>query len=709
MAVRFMEGSGNSSFTALDNGNLVLRDEKNRSADSYVWQSFDYPSDTFLPGMKLGTNFRTGLTRKLTSWRNYDDPSLGDVTYVLFFHGYPEPRIQKGESIISRRGPWNGITFSGGPVLKKNSVFTPRLISNDEEIYYMYENNDKSMVSRLVVNQSANSLQIYTWKNDSRIWKLLASDPRDRCDTYRACGAFSRCNMNTSPGCPCLMGFMPESKATDWTGDCIRKTTLNCSKDDGFVKIEGLKMPDTSHTWVNGSMSLKECKNMCLSNCSCTGYTVSNIRDGGSGCAVWFGDLVDIRDFPESEQPLYVRVAASDLEDDGKKIKKSLVAIITPIVVSAILLLVFSGYYTWTCKMKLKGSQRRDEAKYQDGSEDEHNLPIFDLATISKATDNFSISNKLGEGGFGPVYKGELLGGQEIAVKRLSKYSTQGADEFKNEVILISNLQHRNLVKLLGCCIQGEENMLIYEYMPNKSLDSFIFDTETSGVLDWKKRFDIIIGIARGLLYLHHDSRMRIIHRDLKASNVLLDNNMSPKISDFGLARMFREELIEATTSRVVGTYGYMSPEYVIDGHFSLKSDVFSFGVLLLEIISGKKNKGFVHPEHQHNLLGHAWKLWIEGKAMELIEKSIEESFDKIEIIRCIHVGLLCVQQHPDDRPTMSKVVLMLSSESHAGPQPKEPGFFTERYTREATSLDVSGNQCSTPPNDSTSLLLVGR
>ncbi|KAK2977051.1 hypothetical protein RJ640_011662, partial [Escallonia rubra] len=181
-------------------------------------------------------------------------------------------------------------------------------------------------------------------------------------------------------------------------------------------------------------------------------------------------------------------------------------------------------------------------------------LPFYSLSIIAAATENFSIANKLGEGGFGLVYKGRLRNGQAIAVKRLSNSSGQGVEEFKNEVTLIAKLQHRNLVRLLGCCIQKEEKMLIYEYMPNKGLDSIIFDKEKGSLVDWRKRFEITLGIARGMLYLHQDSRLRIIHRDLKASNVLLDAAMNPKISDFGMARIFGRDQIQANTNRVVGT-----------------------------------------------------------------------------------------------------------------------------------------------------------
>ncbi|KAL3620649.1 G-type lectin S-receptor-like serine/threonine-protein kinase SD1-1 [Castilleja foliolosa] len=269
---------------------------------------------------------------------------------------------------------------------------------------------------------------------------------------------------------------------------------------------------------------------------------------------------------------------------------------------------------------------------------------------------------------------GILEDGREIAVKCLSNASSQGVDELMNELTLIAELQHRNLVKLLGFCIEREENMLIYEFMPNNSLDLILYDQTKSMLLNWRTRFNIINLIAKGLLYLHQDSRLRIIHRDLKSSNILLDADMNPKISDFGLARSFGGNETEAQTRRVVGTYGYMSPEYAIDGLFSVKSDVFSFGVLVLEIVSGKRNRGFHLEDHNLNLLGHAWTLYREGNSCKLVDESLGDSFDMNEAVRSIHVGLL----YPDDRPSMSTVVFMLGNDVEL-PQAKEPGFFTRR------------------------------
>ncbi|XP_047977635.1 cysteine-rich receptor-like protein kinase 6 isoform X2 [Salvia hispanica] len=218
---------------------------------------------------------------------------------------------------------------------------------------------------------------------------------------------------------------------------------------------------------------------------------------------------------------------------------------------------------------------------------------LYDFKQLVAATDHFSTSNKLGEGGFGEVYKGKLQNGQQIAVKRLSRNSGQGELEFKNEVLSMAKLQHRNLVRLLGFSLQGSERLLVYEFVQNRSLDCSIFDPMMRLLVNWECRYKIIKGIAKGLVYLHEESRVRIIHRDLKASNILLDEDKNPKISDFGMARLFRQDETRGNTHRIVGTYGYMAPEYARHGDFSIKSDVFSFGVLVLEIISGQNNGSF--------------------------------------------------------------------------------------------------------------------
>nr|POE85272.1 cysteine-rich receptor-like protein kinase 26 [Quercus suber] len=305
----------------------------------------------------------------------------------------------------------------------------------------------------------------------------------------------------------------------------------------------------------------------------------------------------------------------------------------------------------------------------------------FDFGKIRVATQNFSDANKLGKGGFGVVYKGRLPNGQEIAVKRLSKNSSQGEIEFKNEVMLVARLQHRHLVRLLGFCWEGDERLLVYEFLPNASLDRFIFDSIKRAQLNWEIRYKIIGGIARGLLYLHEDSQIRIIHRDLKASNILLDAYMNPKISDFGMARLFQLDQTQENTNRIVGTYGYMPPEYLLHGQFSVKSDVFSFGVLVLEMVTGQKNNTFRGEDNGEGLLNYAWKKWKDGTTSNLIDPTLCTD-STTEIIKCIHIGLLCVQENMVKRPTMASVVLMLNSESMTLSIPSRPAFTMYSNTR---------------------------
>ncbi|KAK3431919.1 hypothetical protein EUGRSUZ_E03051 [Eucalyptus grandis] len=338
----------------------------------------------------------------------------------------------------------------------------------------------------------------------------------------------------------------------------------------------------------------------------------------------------------------------------------------------------------------------------------------FDFNTIRAATDNFSDSKKLGQGGFGAVYMGQLSNGQEIAVKRLSQNSSQGEVEFKNEVMLLARLQHRNLVRLLGFCLEGVEQLLIYEFVPNASLDQFIFDPLKRANLNWDRRHNIIMGVARGMLYLHEESRLRIIHRDLKASNILLDSNMNPKISDFGMARLFELDQTRAETNRIVGTYGYMAPEYAMHGTFSIKSDVFSFGVLVLEIVSGQRNTLFGMDDDTEVLISYVWKNWREGSISNIIDPSMT-SGSSTEIARCIHIGLLCVQENVVSRPTMTSVLLMLNSHSVTLQVPSRPAFYmhnniesdmrsTEDYCMRVSEVEESRSKSNQFSKNETSM-----
>ncbi|XP_015081045.1 G-type lectin S-receptor-like serine/threonine-protein kinase At4g27290 [Solanum pennellii] len=667
----------------LDSANLVVSDGNDRDQGiDFAWQSFDYPGNTLLPGMKVGIDLVTGMDRYVTSWKSTDDPTPGDYVDRVDSHGYPQLFLLRNSSVVFSSGPWTGAAFSSSPSNKPSLYYTFEFVINQKEIYFKYELKSDSLPTRVVLNPDG-VIQHLIWIEHTQSWFLYLTAQLDNCDRFDLCGPYSSCNINNSPPCDCLKGFeprYPQESAADWSSGCVRRTSLNCTHD-GFLKFTGIKMPDSRNSWYNERMNLEDCEKMCLADCNCTAYSDLDIRNGGSGCLLWFGELIDIREFSQNEQNLYVRVAASELDRTRRRKRSVLIGVISA-VVATLILSSLAWFYVQRRKRRRIGECILTGSKVEN---EDMELPLFDLVTVTSSTGNFSSANVIGEGGFGPVYKGILPSGQEIAVKRLSKYSGQGIQELKNEIVLISKLQHRNLVKLLGCCLEGEERMLIYEFMPNASLDYFIFDPSRKASLGWKNRFEIAMGISRGLLYLHQDSRLRIIHRDLKTSNILLDTDMNAKISDFGLAKIFGGDQEEGKTKRVIGTYGYMSPEYAVDGKYSVKSDVFSIGVIILEIVSGRKNRKFRHLEHHHNLLGHAWLLWIEGNALELIDECIKESFSESQVLRCIQVGLLCVQKLPEDRPTMASVVFWLGNEGLVLPQPKQPGFFIERNSMEST------------------------
>jgi hypothetical protein len=299
----------------LDSGNLVLRDEKDTNSGSYLWQSFDYPSDTMIPGMKLGWGLRTGLDRRLSAWKGPDDPSPGDFTWGTQLQGNPELVMWKGSKKYCRSGPWNGIGFSGAPELRKNPVFNFDFVDDGEEVYYTYNLKNKYVFTRVVMNQTTYIRQRYTWNEINQTWVLYATVPKDYCDTYNLCGAYGNCITSQSPVCECLEKFTPKSpeswNSMDWSQGCVRNKPLDCQKEDGFVIYVGLKLPDATNSWVNKTMNLKECRSECLQNCSCMAYTAADIKEG-SGCAIWFGDLIGIRQFSAAGQEIYIRLNASE-------------------------------------------------------------------------------------------------------------------------------------------------------------------------------------------------------------------------------------------------------------------------------------------------------------------------------------------------------------------------------------------------------------
>ncbi|XP_004504576.1 cysteine-rich receptor-like protein kinase 43 isoform X2 [Cicer arietinum] len=349
-------------------------------------------------------------------------------------------------------------------------------------------------------------------------------------------------------------------------------------------------------------------------------------------------------------------------------------------------------------------TERNNEAELKRMTSQEQK--IFSYETLVSATKNFNAIHKLGEGGFGPVYKGKLSDGREVAVKRLSHTSNQGKKEFMNEAKLLARVQHRNVVNLLGYCVHGTEKLLVYEYVPHESLDKLLFKSEKRKQLDWKRRFGIITGVAKGLLYLHEDSHNCIIHRDIKASNILLDEKWTAKIADFGMARLFPEDQTQVNT-RVAGTNGYMAPEYMMHGKLSVKADVFSYGVLVLELITGQRNTSFNLEVEGLTLLDWAYKMYKKRKSLEIVDSTLASTVVTEQVGMCIQLALLCTQGDPQLRPTMRRIVVMLSRKSPQShmEEPTRPGIPGSRYRRPprysalSSTVGTSGSHSSDSSN----------
>uniref|UniRef100_A0A0E0DBN8 Receptor-like serine/threonine-protein kinase n=1 Tax=Oryza meridionalis TaxID=40149 RepID=A0A0E0DBN8_9ORYZ len=706
-------GGVGATAVLLDSGNFVVR----LPNGSEVWRSFDHPTDTIVPNVSFSLSYMANSLDRFVAWRGPNDPSAGDFTMGGDSSSDLQIVVWNGTRPYWRRAAWTGASIFG--VIQTNTSFKLyQTIDGDMADGYSFKLTvaDGSPPMRMTLDYTG-ELTFQSWDGNTSSWTVFTRFPTG-CDKYASCGPFGYCDgigATATPTCKCLDGFVPVDGGHDVSRGCRRKEEeVGCvggSGGDGFLTLPSMRTPD-KFLYVR-NRSFDQCTAECSRNCSCTAYAYAILNNADatedrSRCLVWMGELVDTGKFSDGAggENLYLRIPGSrgmyfDNLYANNKMKSTVLKIVLPVAAGLLLILV------GICLVrKSRGNQpsKKVQSKYpfqhmndsnEVGSENVE-LSSVDLDSVLTATNNFSDYNLLGKGGFGKVYKGVLEGGIEVAVKRLSKGSGQGVEEFRNEVVLIAKLQHRNLVRLLGCCIHEDEKLLIYEYLPNRSLDAFLFgilmmsdnkfhstlileDANRKNTLDWPTRFKIIKGVARGLLYLHQDSRLTIIHRDLKTSNILLDTEMSPKISDFGMARIFGGNEQQANTTRVVGTYGYMSPEYALDGYFSVKSDTYSFGVILLEVVSGLKISSAHLKVDCSNLIAYAWSLWKDGNARDFVDSSIVESCPLHEVLRCIHLGLLCIQDQPSARPLMSSIVFMLENETAVLPAPKEPIYFTRR------------------------------
>ncbi|ANM64524.1 lectin protein kinase family protein [Arabidopsis thaliana] len=589
------ETTGNTTLKLLDSGNLQLQEmDSDGSMKRTLWQSFDYPTDTLLPGMKLGFNVKTGKRWELTSWLGDTLPASGSFVFGM------DDNITNRLTILWLGNVYwaSGLWFKGGFSLEKLNTngFIFSFVSTESEHYFMYsgdENYGGPLFPRIRIDQQGSLQKI----NLDGVKKHVHCSPsvfgeelEYGCyqQNFRNCVPARYKEVTGSWDCsPFGFGYTYTRKTYDLSY-CSRfgytfRETVSPSAENGFVFNE-----------IGRRLSSYDCYVKCLQNCSCVAYASTN--GDGTGCEIWNTDPTNENSASHHPRTIYIRIKGVVVDQGNEKAATWLVVVaslfliipVTWLIIYLVLrkfkikvTVIFRGifYFLWgkvipqmigyirrrlstlrvgsTIDQEMLllelGIERRRRGK-RSARNNNNELQIFSFESVAFATDYFSDANKLGEGGFGPVYKGRLIDGEEVAIKRLSLASGQGLVEFKNEAMLIAKLQHTNLVKLLGCCVEKDEKMLIYEYMPNKSLDYFLFDPLRKIVLDWKLRFRIMEGIIQGLLYLHKYSRLKVIHRDIKAGNILLDEDMNPKISDFGMARIFGAQESKANTKRVAGT-----------------------------------------------------------------------------------------------------------------------------------------------------------
>ncbi|KAG6520659.1 G-type lectin S-receptor-like serine/threonine-protein kinase At2g19130 [Zingiber officinale] len=528
-------------------------------------------------------------------------------------------------------------------------------------------------------------MQRSAWMENSKSWMPFWSEPKTKCSVYGVCGSFGSCNDFTSPFCNCVKGFRIKSQ-TDWDlGDrsqgCERMTALQCgglnnnsasSEKDGFFEITNVRLPDSPNTLATAA-SREGCELACLSNCTCSAYSYN-----GSGCFVWHGGLLNLQEqYNEADAgSLYLRLSASELQTSERNKKK----VAGWAIIGAIVLAILVSIVPATLIVVKKRESRRmiEKAKAMQSG-----LVSFSYSELQQATRKFS--KKLGGGGFGSVFKGSLPGSIDIAVKKLEGLY-QGEKQFRAEVSTLGAIQHVNLIRLIGFCSQGTKKLLVYEFMPSGSLADQLFRSN-SNVLDWKTRYQIAIGTARGLAYLHEQCRDNIIHCDIKPENILLDDALVPKVADFGLAKLVSRNFSRVLTT-IRGSRGYIAPEWILGMSITTKVDVYSYGMMLFEIISGKRNLMHTGESSFEFFPLVATNKLIIGDIKSLLDQRLEGKANSEEYEKACKIACWCIQDDENSRPTMSQIVQALEGNLDVSipPVPRSLQVLNESWTKSINS-----------------------
>ncbi|KAK3127344.1 hypothetical protein QOZ80_7AG0571750 [Eleusine coracana subsp. coracana] len=644
--------ASNSTMAVLqDSGSLELVDASN-SAIVY-WRSIDHPTDTLLPGGKLGLNKITNVSQRLVSWRNAGDPSPGLFSLELDPNRTTQYFIQWNESITYwSSGPWNGNIFRDMPEMTADYIYDFSFHNNDTESYFTYSMKDNSIMSRFIIDFDG-QIKALTWVDTVQSWLLFWAQPRATCDVYAFCGVYGSCNLNALPFCSCVKGFSQKVQSDwdlqDYSGGCKRNVQLQCransssaqSGEDKFYTMSGVRLPDNAQSTVAGSS--QDCQGACLRNCSCNAYTYNT-----SGCFVWHGDLINLRENygGSGGGTLFLRLAASELQD----YKKSKNVITGAVVGGVSAVLIILGVVLFILFHKCRRERTLRIPKTTGGT-----LIAFRYSDLQHVTNNFS--ERLNGGAFGSMFKGKLPDSTAIAVKRLDGVH-QGEKQFRAEVSTIGRIQHVHLIRLLGFCSEGSRRLLVYEFMPNGSLELQLFPGETR-TLSWAVRYQIALGTARGLNYLHEKCRDCIIHCDVKPENILLDESFVPKVAGFGLAKLLGRDFSHVLTA-MRGSRGYLAPEWISGVPITAKADVFSYGMTLFELISGRRNADHGEDGRSSFFLTLAGSKLLEGDVQSLLDPRLNGDADANELTRACKVACWCIQDDETTRPTSGQIVHIL-------------------------------------------------
>ncbi|XP_073109384.1 G-type lectin S-receptor-like serine/threonine-protein kinase At2g19130 [Elaeis guineensis] len=645
--------ASNSTIAVLhDDGNLVIKDDSN---SHFSWQSFDHPTNTWLPGAKLGYDRFSKENRYLTSWRNSEDPSPGLFSAEVNPNGFHHFLLISRNRQYWPSGIEDILLFSSIPALKKFYSFN--YVTDGNTSYFNYFVHDSSVISNYMLDFTG-QMKRRVWNNEIRDWVVHCIFPSDPCDVNTLCGPFSSCRNYSSPSCECLRGFEPLSME-DWnlgdhTGGCVRKAPLQCGEIDGFMKLSNVQLPVSPEPLALGSA--KKCEVACFNKCSCVAYSYDK------GCLIWNGEILNLKTLSDSaiseggSGVLYLRLASSELmRPNNEKSWEYAVVIFSSVagfalITGIVLVLIWRFWKT---------------PEVASSETVQGFLVMFDYKVIRRATKDFS--EKLGQGSFGTVFKGILSDSTVIAVKKLEGLC-QGEKQFRTEVSTIGMIHHVNLVHLRGFCSVGDVRLLVYDYVPRGSLDSYLFSNDFE-TLNWDQRFQIALGVARGLTYLHEKCRECIVHCDIKPENVLLDVGMCAKISDFGMAKLIGHEFSQVLTT-MRGTIGYLAPEWLCGSSVTPKADVYSYGLVLLEIISGRRNTDRL--EDGKFLYFPVWaaiKLH-ECDILCLLDEKLEGNANVEELSRACKIACWCIQDLESNRPTMAQVVQQLEGLSNVSMPP---------------------------------------